>query len=137
MHRVSDTPSLVMVTSSIWKAGIIRHISASLATLCFSSSVLSGDEMHISSHLFFHLSLVSGIQILSYPLALKSASNCKTGVEIPAEAFEISERLRKVDIVAQGSHGELSSFDIAKKSVHEKEQMTVTRHVSRFSTNFR
>jgi hypothetical protein len=56
----------------------------------------------------------------SYPLALKSARTCKTGVsegdpnsEKLAEAFEISERLRKVDIVAQGSHGELSSFDMS------------------------
>jgi hypothetical protein len=60
------------------------------------------------------------MQMLSYPFALRSASSCKTGEadrdsnsEKMAEAFEISERLRKVDIVAQGSHGEPSSFDMS------------------------
>lgn len=59
--------------------------------------------------------------MLSYPFALKAASSRRTGVaegesnseKIPVEAFEISERLRKVDIVAQESHGELSSFDMS------------------------
>ena len=80
------------------------------------------------SHLAFHRSFVSDRQILSYPFALTSDSSRRMGV-LPLllatkgadfgrykvkDALAMSERLRKVEIVAQGSQSETSSVDIVR-----------------------
>lgn len=93
MKEAQDPPSRDTVNSSRKKAGFDLHASARCSISANLSWSSSGSSRHSSLHLFRHLSLVRGAQMVSYPSPRASARARRTDVSSP-RSFSCERRSR-------------------------------------------